>query len=346
MDGNFKNMNMPNEINDNQNNNLSPNYIPPQVTNDGYFNSQSNNIYSAEQSNITPQTNIYSQNSGSICGQNNINIYTKPENNDISKTKSLENCNPPPPIYAANSNGYFNNQEYIPNITSGSNDIYSPQIINGFSPQTNNNNIASTKINITPVNIVNKPNTYSEPLVRPLNQNQTNKVNNEVNCCSKRDLSMKEITGCQKCLIIGFCIILSVFGFNEIALASTIDSIYYNLVLIMNLSNIVFTIMVSVSILRIKWLRIVASVLSILFLLGSILAYIFQYIKMENNEDPKDNERIGNCKFINVVKIIMLIIIVNIVFYAYWGIRICYRCENLNVSSGSKRTRRRRRRHL
>ena len=120
---------------------------------------------------------------------------------------------------------------------------------------------------------------------------------------------------------------------------------YYSLVLLINLLNIAFTIMESVSILRIRWIRIFASVLSVTHLLGTIVIYIVQFINMEKNEYPEDDERIEECKTINIMKIIVLIIFMNIIFYAYWGIRICYRCENSGSSSRSNRTRRRRRHH-
>lgn len=147
MDENFQNVNKPNEMYDDLNNNPKPNYIPPQMTNDGYFNSPNNNIYSAVQPNNNTQTNIYSQNMGRFYYQNNININTQSQNND----ESIENYNPPPPIYPSQSNEYFNpgytphtneiNQEYIPNIVEGTNPTYSPQIIsdnnNGFTSQVN-----------------------------------------------------------------------------------------------------------------------------------------------------------------------------------------------------------------
>lgn len=106
---------------------------------------------------------------------------------------------------------------------------------------------------------------------------------------------MREITGCQKCMIIGFCIILNILGFNEIGLASTINSINYSLVLIINILNIAFAILESVSILRIRWIRIFGSILSVIYLLGCISIYIIQLIKMENNEDAEDKKRIEDC---------------------------------------------------
>ena len=352
MDEGFQNTNRQNEIYVGFNN-PNPNYIPPQMTNEGHFNSQNNNIYSV-QSNNTPQINNYSQNSGGIYYQNNININIQPQNNNLYNAKFNENYNPPPPIYSSKVNINYNqgytpytneiNQDYTPN-TVDPNPTYSPYITsdysdnnNGFTSQANDDNALSTKVNNTPVNVDNNslPNN-SEPLVLP--PKKTNKENNVENCCSRRDPSMREVTGCQKCLIIGFCIFLDILGFNEIALASLVDSIYYSLALSINILNIAFTIMESVSILRIRWIRIFGSVLSIIYLLGTIIVYIIQFIKMENNEEPEDNERIDNCKLINFMKIIVLIIIMNIVFYAYWGIRICYRHRH------SHRTRSRRRRH-
>ena len=344
MDENFKNMNSPHEIYDDPKNNPNPNYINPQMTNEGYFNSQSN-IYSPLHSNNTPQANTYSQISGNIYYQNNININTQPQNNDIYNAQSNENYNPPPPIYSSESNGYFNpgytpninetNQIYNPNIADDTNPANSPQIIsdnnNEFTTQTNNDIIVSTNIDN------NSLQNTLEPLANI--PKKTNKANNVENCCSRRDPSLMEVNGCQKGWIIALCIFLDILGFNEIVLASTINSIYYNLVIIINILNIAFTIMESVSILRIRWIRIFGSVLSVVYLLGTIIVYIIQLIKMGNNEDPEDKERISNCKMINFLKIIILIIIMNIVFYAYWRIRICYRSRNYHSTS------RRRRRH-
>ena len=358
MDENFQNMNETNEIYNDLKNNPNPKYIPPQMTNGQYFNSRSNNIYSVVQSNNTPQTNIYSQNSRNIYYQDNININTQPQNNhDIYNDQSNENYNPPPPIYSPQSNGYFNpgytphtneiKQISIPRFIIETNPVYSPHIAseknNGFTSQTNDDNIASTKINITPVNIDNSslPNT-SKPLVHVVKKN---KVKNVENCCSRRDPSLREVTGCQKGWIIAFCIFLDILGFNEIGIASLMDSINYGLALLINLLNIAFTIMESVSTLRIRWIRIFGSILSVVYLLGTISVYIIQRIQMDNSEDQKEKDNQESFELENVLKIIILIIIMNIVFYAYWGIRICY-CENLERSSGqSNRTRRRRRRH-
>ena len=76
--------------------------------------------------------------------------------------------------------------------------------------------------------------------------------------------------------------------------------------------------MESVSILRIRWIRIFGSVLTIVYLLGTIIVYIIQSIKMENNEESEDNERIESYNVINFMKMIVLIIIMNIpIFYLF-----------------------------
>ena len=333
MDEDFKNMNSPNEIYDDPKNNPNPNYINPQMTNEGYFNSQSN-IYSPLHSNNTPQANTYSQISGNIYYQNNININTQPQNNNIYNNQFNENYYPPPTIYSSESNGYFNpgytpntnetNQIYNPNITDDTSPVNSPQIIsdnnNEFKTKTNNGIILSTKINITPVNIDDNslPNTL-EPIVNI----PTNKANNVKNCCSRRDPSLLEVTGRQKGLIITLCIFVDILGFNEIVLASKIDSIYYDLVILNNIINIPFSIMESVSILKIKCIRIFGSALSAVYLLGNIIVFIIQLRKIKNNEELEDKEKISGYKVINILKITLLVAIMNIVFYAYWRIRIC-----------------------
>ena len=148
---------------------------------------------------------------------------------------------------------------------------------------------------------------------------------------------MAKISSIQKCSIIVLSIFLVILGFDSIVISTKlIDSFYFGLAILINICNIIFAIFVSFSIIRIRWFRLFVSILSIVLLLLNISEGIVQLIKMNNNENPKDKNIFNNGYMILFVfKIIVLIIIINTVFYAYWGIRICYRCEDNGDSSGS-----------
>ena len=222
---------------------------------------------------------------------NNQNYnYSKPY-----EPQFIENNYPPPPISTHQSN-----EDFIPKYTS----------------KTYNANISSNKIDVkTDNNDNNILSNSSKPSVP---------TSSEENCCSRRDPSVPKITGCQQCLIIGPSLFLIYAGIVGIVTSSDLNSIYFGIFLSINITTLISGILEPITVLRIKWLRIYGSVLSVILLLGAILELIIL-----KSEAPTRYDSIGAIYFF---KIAILIIIMNTEFYAYWGIRICYRCENCENS--------------
>ena len=116
------------------------------------------------------------------------------------------------------------------------------------------------------------------------------------------------------------------------------ENINHALFLIPDLLYLFFAICESITIMRVRWLRTTGGVLSIVFLVLSIVFGIVQLIHLDDHKGYYSNmknghDRIDDCKPFTYIRVIVFVIILNIIFYAYWNLKICCRCENNGSSS-------------
>ena len=270
MDGNDPNMNQPNSIYNNNN-------MPSTESNEGY-NSQSNNIYSGVQSGFAPTSegSIYSQVGGNIYSQNSGNIYQPPQNKSKYAVSPTDNIYQPPqlpnPIYAPPPSGNIyvspppiNPPVYSPQISGEINTGNIPQVNvetnPGYIPQTSGN-IVSPPVNLAPVNVTNP--TESAATI-PLISSSSVQVNVEGCCCSRIDESMAVLTGCQRGCTIFLGIFLAFGCLCCVIISSMIEGIEHNIFLGLDLLFLAYGIFISVSVLRIRWIRITSTTLSVIF---------------------------------------------------------------------------------
>ena len=220
----------------------------------------------------------------------------------------------------------WNNPEYRAQISG-----------NAYVHSVQNNSINAQKAQ-PKVATVTAPSS-KEPLV-PLVPT-SNEANIEKNGCfqnfwEKFD-EITELTGWEKCSVIFSCIVLCIIDFNEIATTSNTYSINLGLFLSMDLLYIAFAIFTCVSTIKVRMLRIIDSVLAIIFAILSIIMGIVQLLHLGKLSLQKINElvaqRISEDKTFPFLNAIACNIIMNIVFYVFWKIKICCRCNLDNVSS-------------
>ena len=307
MEGSAPNFNQPSSLYSYPNQN--PNYMPPQMNigseNTGGYNSQGNNIYSGYDSQMGG--NIYSQASG--------NIYAQPYNSQPQVN---------PPIYVPQVSGNIN-PGYAPQTSGDINPVYAPKV---------SGEITISPLNVSPVSATTTDiPTSTEPLVPT-----SNVVVVKSSCCETDD-SIESLTGFEKCGVIGSCVILAIIGFNDMAFTLNTENINHALFLIPDLLYLFFAIFEPITIMRVRCLRTAGGVLSIVFLVLSIIFGILQLVHLENHKNEIDNikdngrDRIDDCTPFTYIRVIAFIIILNIIFYAYWKLKICCRCENTGSSS-------------
>ena len=307
MEGNGPNFNQPNSLYSYPNQN--PNYMPTQINigpqNSEGYNSQDNNFYSGYSSQMG--ANIYSQSSG--------NIYSQPQNTTPIQSN--------PPLYAPQTSRNIN-QEYDPQISGEINLAYAPKT---------NGEIALSPVNISPISddTANIP-TSTESLVPT-----SNVVVVKSSCC-ETDEAIEELSCCCKFGVIGSCVALAIIGFNDMVFTSRTKHINYALFLVPDLLYLFFSIFEPITIIRIRWLRTTGGILSIVYLVISIVFGILQLINLNNHKNEEGNvgddghDFIDDCIPFTYLRVIAFIIILNIIFYAYWRIKICFRCKNNGTS--------------
>lgn len=209
---------------------------------------------------------------------------------------------------------------------------------NAYVPSVQNNPINVQKVQ-SKVTTSTAPSTM-EPLV-PLVPT-SNEANIEKNSCFKsfweKFDTIEELTGYQKCGVIFTCVVHCIIDFNEIAYTSSTKSINLGLFLSMDLLYIAFAIFTCVSTIKVRMLRLIDSVLAIIFAILSIIMGIIQLLhlgklSMQETEDEREAERIKDDKTFPFLNAIACNIIMNIFFYVNWKIKICCRCNLDNVSS-------------
>ena len=152
---------------------------------------------------------------------------------------------------------------------------------NAYVPSVQNNPINVQKVQ-SKVTTSTAPSTM-EPLV-PLVPT-SNEANIEKNSCFKsfweKFDTIEELTGYQKCGVIFTCVVHCIIDFNEIAYTSSTKSINLGLFLSMDLLYIAFAIFTCVSTIKVRMLRLIDSVLAIIFAILSIIRFgmdLFRFI--------------------------------------------------------------------
>lgn len=165
----------------------------------------------------------------------------------------------------------------------------------------------------------------SGPLISPANE-----IKVGGNFCTRIDENQVELITFYKILIIFLGAFLIISGFINIILTLLIKTKGIFVVVIIDIAFIIYGFIVSLSIYRIKWLRVIATVLSVIYFIGGIIAVFVQNIILDDkiNEDDKKKAYINICNIILFGRIIWFIFNLNALFYFYWGIRCCCWREN------------------
>ena len=295
----------------------------------------SGNIYPPPENNpeIAPQIggNIYvPPQIPEIPPQNNENAYVPPEISPGLPPQNDENNFIPPPMKIElpeidNTNVFVPPENNLPPI----NPPISAQITSGYGPQTGEG-LAIPTTTISPMNL-NSASSEVPPTQAPLIPND-NVIVYEGNCCTREDASMTELKSCSRVTIRFMALVLAFSVIINFIANLTIGSRYFGIILSIDAAFLLYAIFLCISVKRIKWLRVAATVLSIFFLIGGIGGSVLQYIllQMDNNHSSFNDGAIRFCGFITIVRIICIIAILIAIFQFYWG----YECCKSRGSSG------------
>ena len=188
---------------------------------------------------------------------------------------------------------------------------------------------------ISPGNVANNipvSTASSEPLILPSNEVQENIGGN---CCTRKDPSLVELDCFQKYLILIMGIILTISGIVNILVTLIPNIENYNIFISIDIAIILYSIFVCLSVFQIRWLRVTATLLSVIFLVLGIGGSLYQFLLLNSkNSEFVSSSIYSVCKFIFYGRIIWFLLIMNVLFYEYWGIK-CLKCEG--GSSGGYR---------
>lgn len=270
--------------------------------------SEDNLIPSTIQINLQPQLDsnnyIPPENNSELPPQANPNIYIQPENNNQIVI---------PPMNDINS-------EYAPQQNPNNNPAYLPQLNEEITVQTTN---------MTPINVESSslPSaSASIPLISP-----TNEIKVGGNCCTRIDETQVELDSFVKNFIIALGVILVISGIVNIILSLLIETDYFNIVASIDIAFIIFGIIVALSTFRVKCLRVIATVFSVIYVIAGIIGSIMQYAMLDDKRNDRYdfNDNIDSyieiCGYITLGRIIWFILNLNVLFNVYWGIKCCCR---------------------
>ena len=139
---------------------------------------------------------------------------------------------------------------------------------------------------------------------------------------------MEEIKGNDKCCVILFCVILAAIEIYDIIMTFIVERNNYIFFLIPDLLYLFFAIFEPITTMRVRWLRITGSVLSVIYLVLSIVLGIYQilkipYHKVEGiNGEEKEMDKRGPPI---LLRFIIFTLLLNFIFHFYWRIDICCR---------------------
>ncbi|MBR6072474.1 MAG: tetraspanin family protein [Acholeplasmatales bacterium] len=335
----------------NNNPNVIPPQIPVQVPNNNQGFSQGSSIYS--QVGPQPTGNIYSQASGNIYSaqennlglepkisgniylpppENNIgiqpqvngNIYIPPPENNppIAPQVNIEQNNYVPPLINAELPPINNPQNNLPPLNAQiSGEVNSPYglqaNVNIYTPPPTVDIVPPTTVSPVTLNAENGP-TSTAPLIPP----QVSTINTSGGCCG--DSSVAEVEGSQRNTILIFSVALILTSLINLIIGLTIDSSSEarSVVICVDLGLVFYGVIIALSIFRNRCLRILGTAFSVIFLIAGIIGFVVEYVL---TNDIHHNDK-GSLDFMGVlffVRAFILLILVNRVFFIYWGINCC-----------------------
>ena len=134
---------------------------------------------------------------------------------------------------------------------------------------------------------------------------------------------MKELGCCTRVFFIIIGLIISASGIINSIACFTLNPQYFNLILLIDISFILYGIILAISVIRNKCLRVTATVFSIIAFIGGIIGSIAQYVLLVKDNNKINNEGIMHlCFGILFFRFLLYPIIMNVLFYFYWGIKI------------------------
>ena len=178
----------------------------------------------------------------------------------------------------------------------------------------------------------------SVPLLAPTNQVKISDCNCSC-CCNCIDSSMDPLDSCFSKMIIIFSIVIAVFSAINSLIALSLDLNDFNAYLYIDVSIIAYTIINCLSVVRIRWLRVLDTFLTVVFLIIGLGGSLFQYIVI-NTEFSVSHNTFNFMKFIFIMRLIFFALVTHIIFLGFWDINCCINLGSGSSSGSSYRTHR------
>ena len=215
-------------------------------------------------------------------------------------------------------------------------EIPPPTLDNMISP-TGNNNIP-TKSEATSSSSIEPMPSVSVPLLAPTNQVKISDCS--CSCCSNCiDSSLEPLDSCFSKMIIIFSFVIAVFSAINSLIALSLDLNDFNAYLYIDISIIAYTIINCLSVVRIRCLRVIATILTVIFLIVGLGGTLFQYIVI-NTDFSVSYYTFNLMKFIFFMRLIFFALVTHIIFLGFWGINCCKNIGSGSSSGSSYRTHR------
>ena len=122
---------------------------------------------------------------------------------------------------------------------------------------------------------------------------------------------------------------IAVFSAINSLIALSLDLNDFNAYLYIDISIIAYTIINCLSVVRIRCLRVIATILTVIFLIVGLGGTLFQYIVI-NTDFSVSYYTFNLMKFIFFMRLIFFALVTHIIFLGFWGINCCK-----NIGSGS-----------
>ena len=304
----------------------------PQANNNNADFYQGNNIYS--QAGPQPEGNIYSQaysgqeNNPGLQPQMSGNIYMPPQDANIviapQYNTNENNYGYGPPIMNAEYPPQNNIPAYNAQINGELNSPYGLQAganINVYTPPITTDVVAPTEVSPVTLN-TESAGTSSAPLISPVAQITVGGI------CCREDTSMAELESRERSAIIILSVALIISSVINLIVSYTIKSDYHNLALGVDLGLIFYGFIAAVSVLRMRWIRYLGTFFCVLFLIGGIIGTAFEFFLFKENVNSSDKGKVDFICVLTIMRVIILLVIMNRIFYSYWGINCFKKSEN------------------
>lgn len=229
------------------------------------------------------------------------------------------------------------NTRVTPQISGNINPEVPPPTLDNIISPTGNNNIP-TKSEVTSSSSVEPMPSVSVPLLAPTNQVKISDCNCSC-CCNCIDSSMDPLDSCFSKMIIIFSIVIAVFSAINSLIALSLDLNDFNAYLYIDVSIIAYTIINCLSVVRIRWLRVLDTFLTVVFLIIGLGGSLFQYIVI-NTEFSVSHNTFNFMKFIFIMRLIFFALVTHIIFLGFWDINCCKNLGSGSSSGSSYRTHR------